>query len=1127
MTEFLIGLAVGWLVATLADGRRRGAPPQAPAAGPPPADTAPASSRRELLALATKANPVYEESATPGDLQADATFQQGVAIMKGESFGPGDLVDYYTGANIVLACMAVEALGEREDDPARWQDALVEHLPTVGLWTRHFVLRTLERRGQGPHLARVLARVDSSWDSRMGVQFLQEFLGRRVEAGEEPTFGEHLEVARRGGALSSVLEQMHGDAAEALRTELAEHAAAAPDVSFLGEFGRRLADGAAGDLVRHDALRADVTRLRELLEEGRRSVLVVGEPGVGKTATLKVLGEELHRDGWTVFEAGAGDVMAGQMYIGSLEGRLQKVLKGIGGRPKVLWIVPAFHELQWAGVTRQDPTSLLDLLFPHLESGAVQMVAETHPEALEQMQQRQPRLRTALHPVRLAALDEARSREVVAAWGAARALADGRPALGEEAATEAVQLAVQYLGARALPGSVLRFLDATYRTRPGPPDARRPLRSDDLLDGLTLLTGLPRSVLDHGSSLDTADLQRFFEERVLGQPEAVECLVDRVALVKSGLTDPGRPLGVFLFTGPTGTGKTELAKALAEYLFGSPDRMIRVDMSELTGGAAVDRLLGDGEEHARGVALVDAIRHEPFSVVLLDEFEKADARVHNLFLQLFDDGRLTDRRGLTADFRHAIVIMTSNLGGNPSTSASVGFRRGRPTERVDRAVQSAFTPEFVNRIDRVVAFRPLGRAVMRRILEKELADALRRRGLRSRDWAVEWEESAVDFLLRKGFTQDLGARPLRRAVERYLLSPLARTIVRHQVPEGEQFLFVSSDGHDLQVTFVDPDAPAERAGGGVAAADGDEDAAVADLPGTGAAAPGLEQVLFHAQGTEAEAALLTERVHALAGRLEDATWADAKQHALAAMEAPAFWEDPARFGVLGRIEMMDRIETGMHTATSLLERLQRSAAQGRDQWSPGLLRRLGQQVFLLEHACAGLDAGQPADSFVVVEALVEPGEDASGSNAFAARLVGMYEAWARRRGMRLEVLEDAAPQGARRVVLGVSGFGAWRILEPEGGLHVLEQPAPDGERRRSRTRVRVTITPQPERPAANAGESLAQAAAALAAAPPEPRVVRRYREEPSPLVRDGVRGWRTGLLDRVLDGEFDVVPGGA
>src|SRR4030095_411765 len=223
-----------------------------------------------------------------------------------------------------------------------------------------------------------------------------------------------------------------------------------------------------------------------------------------------------------------------------------------------------------------------------------------------------------------------------------------------------------------------------------------------------------------------------------------------------------------------------------------------------------DRILGTMDPEVNE-ALVDHVRKQPFSAVLLDEFEKEHEKIWDVFLQVFDDGRLTDRRGNTVDFRHTIIILTSNLGGVIPSGLSLGFSKDHEGFRpatVGRAVGKTFRKEFLNRIDRMVVFRPLSREVMRQILQKELALAFQRRGLRTRNWAVEWDESAVEFLLSKGFTEDLGARPLKRAIDRYLLSPLATTIVNRQVPEGDQFLFVTALGDQLRGGFVGPAAAA-------------------------------------------------------------------------------------------------------------------------------------------------------------------------------------------------------------------------------------------------------------------------------------------------------------------------------
>jgi ATP-dependent Clp protease ATP-binding subunit ClpC len=543
-------------------------------------------------------------------------------------------------------------------------------------------------------------------------------------------------------------------------------------------------------------------------------------------------------------------------------------------------------------------------------------------------------------------------------------------------------------------------------------------------------------------------------------------MLERVALIKAGLTDPTRPQAVLLFVGPTGTGKTEIAMALAEFLFGSPERMIRLDMSEYQNPGSAWRMLGDRE--VDDASLVARIRRQPFSVVLLDEFEKADPSVWDVFLQVFDDGRLSDPRGQAADFRHAVIIMTSNLGAKIPTGSGIGFSpaTGFAPGSVEQAVTRAFRREFLNRIDRVVVFRPLSRPVMREILSAELEAVLARRGLRSRQWAVEFDDSAVEFLLNEGFTPDLGARPLKRAVERHFLTPLALAIAGHEYPGGDQFLFVRASRDGLTVTFEDPDAPIE-------AAPAPPEATLKTLAREGGGGVQLLETAFAD----------------VAGRIEDPDWQDAKAALLARMGDPGFWDDEGRFAVLGEVELRDRMESGLRSARSLLGRL-----RGARRPPAPLVRRAAQRLILLDEALEALAAGEPADARLKVD----------GDPEFGPRVAAMYRGWAHERGMRLEVSEERA--GRRfRFAATVTGFAALRTLAPESGFHVLE--IPDGRGGYDRRRVRVTVTPA-ENGTTPAGRAT---------------IVRRYRERPTPLVRDAVRGWRTGRLDAVLAGGFDLV----
>ena len=684
-------------------------------------------------------------------------------------------------------------------------------------------------------------------------------------------------------------------------------------------------------------------------------------------------------------------------------------------------------------------------------------------------------------------------------------------------------LAQQYLADRAAPGNVLKLLELTrLRQTTTDPAGLTAIEVDDLIATLGQLTGLPTTILDERQGLDLAALRGLFAERVMGQPEAMDCLVERVAMIKAGVTDPTRPLGVFLFAGPTGTGKTEIAKTLADFLFGSPDRMIRLDMSEFQDPESLNRILGESNEAGRGEAMVDKIRKKPFSVVLLDEFEKAHPNVWDLFLQMFDDGRLTDRLGITADFRNAIVIMTSNLGSVIPSGSSLGFvdATGRfSAATVLREVERSFRREFLNRIDRVVVFRPLGRETMREILRKELAEAFRRRGLRNRAWAVEWDESALEFLLERGFTEDLGARPLRRAVERYVLAPLATTIINHQYPEGDQFLFVRAEDDGLAVEFIDPDAPEE---------DGEPvDASVDEVTVAGdTLSPG--RIALEPRGRPEEIATLRALYEHLAATVGGESWHAAKQRGLERTREPEFWESPERHTVLGQVEYLDRIEAGLKAAGSLLERLGGIAGRERPRYPRDLIGRLASQLYLLDAACHGVENDQPREAFVLVEAWSDAGTPSRPASAFARQLGSMYRAWSERRRMQCDILETSSGRGREpyRLLLAVSGYAAYSILEAERGLHLLEVPQGEGKHF-NRVAARVRIAPQPEiPPPAGPQGLLEQARAALTDQRAESvAIVRRYRAAPSPLVRDSVRGWRTGKLDRVLRGDFDLLGG--
>ncbi|HEY9403030.1 MAG TPA: AAA family ATPase [Pyrinomonadaceae bacterium] len=1125
-------------------------------------------SELNVYALAAAMDAHYQRSSRPAELRQHECFRKGVKLCLGNYYTTRDLIEFARDTNVVVACIALEALAERRDEPDA-VEPLLAHINEFYYWPGYYALHALdERAADRPVLARLLLHIKGAWGEYTALQSLREFVVNRMARGErEASFGGALDTLADDQIelLTTVFDDLKDVLPPGLLHEFNSWKGAHVDLDFLRSFGRVWTLDAAADHAGDDGVPEGVVMLEEVRErvlemetairkEPPRSVLLVGDSGVGKTTLVRVLARRLQRERWLILEASAADVLAGQQYIGQLEGRVQTLVREIGGK-RVLWIAPNFHELVWAGRHQHNPSGLLDLLLPHVESGAVKLIGETTSAAYEKLMQMRPKLRTALETCRVGALGDAETLEVARRWAAvgrktaetqkgsgdATRAAAIAPRISEQTLQEAFQLAKQYLADKAAPGNLLLLLDSTHRRLLIERGATTNTASsgevtlDDLLVTLSQLTGLPVSILDDRAGLDLRDLRGFFEARVLGQPEAVECLVERVAMIKAGLTDPTRPQGVFLFVGPTGTGKTEIAKTLAEFLFGSPERMIRLDMSEFQTPDALDRILGEQSDTAESTALVNSIRKQPFAVVLLDEFEKAHPQVWDLFLQVFDDGRLTDRRGNTADFRHCVVIMTSNLGATLPHGAGIGFSQEQAhfaAGAVERAVMRSFRREFVNRIDRVVVFRPLGRNIMRDLLRKELNDVLRRRGLRTRQWAVEWDESAIDFLLEKGFTADLGARPLKRAIERYLLSPLALTIVNHQFPEGDQFLFVHArGGQSLDVEFVDPDAPEIYAGQPASAPSGGD--ALDEETGADERELRLESIVLDARGTLAEVQFLQQKFDALADQVEADEWQGRKNGALLETSAPGFWNSPERFSVLGLAEYMDRIETGLDTAGSLLKRLNGSRTRDRQHFPPELVARLAHQLYLIDAACRGLAAGHPRDLFLQVRASCDAGADNAVCNDFARRISGMYRRWAEARRMRFEVLQEtsdasedddaSATVAPYQMLAAISGFAAYSLLHVETGLHVLETP--QDEKSFNRARVHVRVVAQPDEPAGREADALRKQAERVLAADANgsQQIVRRYREEPSPLVRDSVRGWRTGKLERVLEGHFDLM----
>jgi ATP-dependent Clp protease ATP-binding subunit ClpC len=337
---------------------------------------------------------------------------------------------------------------------------------------------------------------------------------------------------------------------------------------------------------------------------------------------------------------------------------------------------------------------------------------------------------------------------------------------------------------------------------------------DDIAEVVSMMTGIPVKRMSEDESKRLLDMAAILKGRVIGQDKAVEKLTKTIQRTRAGFKEPNRPIGSFIFLGPTGVGKTELSKALSQFLFDSDDAMIRIDMSEYMEKFAVSRLVGAPPGYVgyeEGGLLTEKVRRKPYSVILFDEVEKAHPDVFNLLLQVLDEGQMTDSLGRKIDFRNTVIIMTSNIGSRTlkDFGTGVGFATAnKETSRdkeskqvIETQLKKFFSPEFLNRVDDIIVFNSLGKDEIIRILDLRMSKMLKR--IEDLGFKVSLTESAKSFLADKGFDPDYGARPLQRALQKYLEEPLAEEVLKGNLKEGNELKVDRKEGsEDLLITPV-------------------------------------------------------------------------------------------------------------------------------------------------------------------------------------------------------------------------------------------------------------------------------------------------------------------------------------
>lgn len=759
-----------------------------------------------------------------------------------------------------------------------------------------------------------------------------------------------------------------------------------------------------------------------------KAAVLVGEPGVGKTAIVHELAHRLceQDSSWCILQVTPSEFLTGTKYIGEWQTRLSSLIDAISEPRRVVLYIPNVHELGSVGRSSSTDDNVASALAPHLERGEVVLLGESSEQQLQEGMSDCPTLRRLLLPMRVHGTSERQTREIVG-----RVLAETQLDAPDEFIDRLQELADFGWADTAQPGRVIGLLRLVLHER----DQTGSLPSDaEIINAIGTTTGVAQQLLDDDVALELNESRAFFEERVMGQPEAVDAAVDLVTLIKARLTDPGKPFGVMLFVGPTGVGKTELAKSLAGFCFGDVNRLARLDMSEFATYESFERLLGTS---GRPGLLTSIVREQPFSVILLDEIEKAHINVYDLCLQIFDAGRLTDGQGRTVDFRRSVIIMTSNVGSQISETA-VGFGRdpgdSNLNTHIHRELSHTFRPEFLNRIDRIVLFQPLSEETAERIARREVSQVLQRSGIRSRRLAVDIDSGVFPLLLREGYSRAFGARPLKRVIERMVLLPVARLLASGRVPP-DSVIHLGLRNRRVHIDVTTPDDSADESN----------------------VEPRPSQPIATLYELAARLDALSDEALELSAQ---------KSNLLVRTTNPGFWDNREEAVVLSdRIYQLESILGQLETLRETVRRLQqpvnRPGSAPRPQPpNPDTLISLQVRTHMVESLVRCREPRQLSDVFVTLTQLNARGKPLGAVQTLAE----MFRKLAIRYRFQVDVLGDqqfdSPPDNS--IVLRVNGVGSFALLSRETGIHQVSRRRHQGDASRrttDRELIRVEVEP--------------------------------------------------------------------
>jgi len=540
---------------------------------------------------------------------------------------------------------------------------------------------------------------------------------------------------------------------------------------------------ADGQLTPPAARTLEIERILSLLGR-RRSGLLIGPEGVGKTAVIHGLAHTLRlKLGLRLREMSTPSFFTGTRYLGEWETKTQDIANAAIKSSSVLYLTDIWN-LPTAGVSSNSTSNLLDTLRPMLQNGDILLLAEVTPEQLLLMQ-KTPGFVALFEQVFIKPLDTPTIKSILSATAKHSNLP-----WSEASSQRVITLCQQFLASAAGPGPALTLLSQIkdYHQQISNIGEAEEITPAFIEKIFSIYSGLPLFIVSRDMVKSMRDIRDWFKQKVIGQPKAIDAVIETITLFKAGLHDPNRPIGAFLFVGPTGVGKTELAKAIAHFLFGSERRLLRFDLSEFKDYHAFELLIGDPRATQKPARLADPVRAHPFQVVLFDELEKAHANISDLLLQILDEGRLTPPGGKTINFRNTIIIATSNVGAREAGNRSIGFTshddQQATSDKMRHALENRFRPEFLNRFQHIVLFHGLTQSQVAFIANQDIKQLLTREGIATRKLSIEVADDLIAHVVKQGYDVKYGARALKREIQHNVVLPIAEFLMEHPVTPG-------------------------------------------------------------------------------------------------------------------------------------------------------------------------------------------------------------------------------------------------------------------------------------------------------------------------------------------------------